>query len=59
VERVLRVARQQAEDGRGVIYISHRFAEIAELCDRATVLRDGRSVGDAEIAPGVEDRWSR
>jgi ribose transport system ATP-binding protein len=39
-----------------VIYISHRFAEIAELCDRATVLRDGRSVGDAEIAPGVEDR---
>jgi ribose transport system ATP-binding protein len=56
VERVLRVVRQQAEDGRGVIYISHRFAEIAELCDRATVLRDGRSVGDAEIAPGVEDR---
>jgi ribose transport system ATP-binding protein len=56
VERVLRVARAQAEDGRGVIYISHRFAEIAELCDRATVLRDGRSVGDAPIEPGVEDR---
>jgi ribose transport system ATP-binding protein len=56
VERVLRVARAQAEDGRGVIYISHRFAEIAELCDRATVLRDGRSVGDVDIAPGIEDR---
>ncbi|KPQ15105.1 MAG: ribose transport system ATP-binding protein [Rhodobacteraceae bacterium HLUCCO18] len=56
VERVLRVARQQAEDGRGVIYISHRFAEIAALCDRATVLRDGRSVGDVDIAPGIEDR---
>ena len=35
VERVLQVARAQAEDGRGVIYISHRFAEIAALCDRA------------------------
>lgn len=56
VERVLRVARAQAEDGRGVIYISHRFAEIAALCDRATVLRDGRSVGDLDIAPGVEER---
>lgn len=56
VERVLKVARAQAEDGRGVIYISHRFAEIAALCDRATVLRDGRSVGDAPIAEGVEDR---
>lgn len=56
VERVLNVARTQADDGRGVIYISHRFAEIAQLCDRATVLRDGRSVGDVDIAPGIEDR---
>jgi len=56
VERVLKVARAQAEDGRGVIYISHRFSEIAALCDRATVLRDGRSVGEARIEPGVEER---
>ncbi|MDG4650404.1 sugar ABC transporter ATP-binding protein [Roseibacterium sp. SDUM158017] len=56
VDRVLKVARQQAEDGRGVIYISHRFAEIARLCDRASVLRDGRTVGEARIEPGVEDR---
>ena len=56
VERVLEVARAQARDGRGVIYVSHRFAEIAALCDRATVLRDGRSVGDAEITSGVEER---
>jgi ribose transport system ATP-binding protein len=56
VERVLRVVRAQADAGRTVIYISHRFAEIAELCDRATVLRDGATVGDLPIAPGVEDR---
>lgn len=56
VERVLRVVRAQADGGRAVIYISHRFAEIAELCDRATVLRDGATVGDLPIAPGVEDR---
>lgn len=56
VERVLKVARKQAEDGRGVIYISHRFTEIAQLCDRATVLRDGRTVGEVAIAPGIEDR---
>ena len=46
VERVLRVVRAQADAGRAVVYISHRFAEIAELCDRATVLRDGATVGD-------------
>jgi ribose transport system ATP-binding protein len=59
VERVLRVVRAQAEDGRGVIYISHRFTEISELCDRATVLRDGRTVGDLKIEPGVGGKSRR
>jgi len=56
VENVLRVVRARADAGMGVIYVSHRFAEISTLCDRATVLRDGRTVGDLKIEPGVEDR---
>ena len=56
VERVLRVVRGQADAGRAVIYISHRFTEIAELCDRASVLRDGMTVGNLAIAPGIEER---
>lgn len=56
VDRVLKVVRKQADDGCSVIYISHRFSEIAEICDRATVLRDGATVGDLEIEPGVEER---
>lgn len=56
VERVLKVVRQQADDGRAVIYISHRFTEIAEICDRASVLRDGITVGDLVITAGVEER---
>jgi ribose transport system ATP-binding protein len=55
VARVLRVVRAQADQGRSIIYISHRFTEIAELCDRATVLRDGATVGDLAITPGVEE----
>ena len=56
VDRVLKVVRQQADEGRSVIYISHRFTEIAALCDRATVLRDGATVGDLAIEPGIEER---
>jgi ribose transport system ATP-binding protein len=56
VDRVLTVVRTQAEAGRSVIYISHRFTEIAAICDRATVLRDGRTVGDVMIEPGIEER---
>ncbi|MCX7303588.1 MAG: sugar ABC transporter ATP-binding protein [Hyphomicrobiales bacterium] len=55
-ERVLDVVRRQSKTGRSVIFISHRFVEIAALCDRATVLRDGETVGVVDIAPGVEER---
>ena len=56
VERVLAVVRERANEGMGVIYVSHRFTEISELCDRASVLRDGCTVGDLKIEPGVEER---
>ena len=55
-ERVLDVVRRQRDAGRAVIFISHRFLEISALCDRATVLRDGETVGTLPIAPGVEER---
>lgn len=56
VENVLRVVRARADAGMGVIYVSHRFTEISTLCDRAIVLRDGRTVGDLRIEPGIEER---
>jgi ribose transport system ATP-binding protein len=56
VDRVMTVIRAQADAGRSIIYISHRFTEIARICDRATVLRDGKTVGDVAIEPGIEDR---
>ena len=56
VRRVLTVVREQADAGRSIVYVSHRFAEIAEICDSATVLRDGRTVGSLPIVPGVEEK---
>jgi ribose transport system ATP-binding protein len=56
VRNVIRVVKAQKTRDRGVIYISHRFTEIAELCDRASVLRDGETVGSVDIEPGVEER---
>lgn len=55
VARVLDAVRAQAAAGRSVIYVSHRFTEIAEVCDTAVVLRDGRTVGTLPIGPGVEE----
>jgi len=55
-ERVFRVVRLWRERGHAVIFISHRMAEVAVLCDRATVLRDGVAVGVTDTTRGSEDR---
>ena len=55
-QHVYDVARDWRERGRSVIFISHRLAEIAAICDRATVLRDGVTVGVVEPARGGEER---
>ncbi|MGE3875303.1 MAG: sugar ABC transporter ATP-binding protein [Parvibaculaceae bacterium] len=55
-EKVLDVVRRQSRTGRSVIFISHRFIEISSLCDRATVLRDGETVGVVDIVPGIEEK---
>ena len=58
-ERVLEVVGGQREAGRSVIFISHRLIEISQLCDRATVLRDGETVGVVDMTPGAEERIVR
>lgn len=38
---LFRIVRRLQSNGISIIYISHRMAEIFELCDRVTVMRDG------------------
>jgi ribose transport system ATP-binding protein len=47
------VIRRLKAEGVGVVYISHRFDELYEVCDRVTVLRDGRFVAARPLA-GLE-----
>jgi rhamnose transport system ATP-binding protein len=44
VERLFAVARSLRDAGAAVLFISHRFDEVFALCQRITVLRDGRWV---------------
>jgi simple sugar transport system ATP-binding protein len=48
VERLFLTLRQLAAEGCSILYISHKLHEIKALCQRATILRGGRVVGEAD-----------
>ena len=44
VARLFTIVRRLRERGVSILFVSHRLDEVFELCDRATVFRDGRHV---------------
>ena len=42
--------RSMAAEGASVVFISHKLAEVMEVSDRVTVLRDGRVTGEVRCA---------
>ena len=56
VERLLKLVRSLADRGVGVVYVSHRLAEVFEVADRITVLRDGKHILTAPRAELTEQQ---
>lgn len=57
VERLFAVLKRLREQGRTMIFITHRLPEVLAICDRATVLRDGRVAAEIERADFDADRF--
>ncbi len=47
VSKLFETLRQLAAEGCSIVYISHKLDEVQELCDSATVLRNGKVTGTA------------
>jgi len=48
-EQLFEVIHKLKSSGTSIIYISHHLEEIMKVCDRVSVLRDGKGVGEFEI----------
>lgn len=48
-DRLLEIARGLAARGITIIYVSHRMGEIFAVCDRVTMLRDGKFVATSRV----------
>ena len=49
VQKLFKLMRELKERGVGIIFVTHFLDQVYEVCDRITVLRDGRLVGEYEI----------
>ncbi|MEM3031724.1 MAG: ABC transporter ATP-binding protein, partial [Nitrososphaerota archaeon] len=47
---LFRILRRMAEDGKGIVFITHKIEEIMKVADRVTVLRLGKKMGTLNVA---------
>jgi rhamnose transport system ATP-binding protein len=59
VERLFSVARTLRDEGAAIMFISHRFEEITALCQRVTIMRDGKHVSTDPIDDVTTDEMVR
>lgn len=52
-EILFRIIRDLRQQGRTIIYISHRLEELYALCDSCTIFRDGQKVATHSIMAAV------
>ena len=49
IDALFRIIRKLKAEGKVIIYVSHRMAEIRQIADRVAIFKDGRFVGDSPM----------
>ena len=56
IEDLFRIIRKLKSEGCGIVYISHRLEELAQIVDRVTIMRDGQYITDGNFADMTMDQ---
>lgn len=59
IEELMQIMKNLAHEGKSILFISHKLAEIMEVADRVTVLRRGKCIGTVNVADTNEKELSR
>jgi rhamnose transport system ATP-binding protein len=59
VDRLFAIARSLRDEGRAILFISHRFDEVFDLCDTITVMRDGEYIATTPATATTVDEIIR
>ncbi|MCI5872353.1 MAG: ABC transporter ATP-binding protein [Clostridiales bacterium] len=50
IQELMQIMKNLAAEGKSILFISHKLAEIMEVADRCTVIRKGKYIGTVETA---------
>jgi simple sugar transport system ATP-binding protein len=59
IKELLDIMRGFAEEGKSILFITHKLNEIMEVADRCTVLRKGKYIGTVDIKDTTKEELSR
>ncbi|MGJ0845823.1 ABC transporter ATP-binding protein [Tissierella praeacuta] len=59
IKELLQIMKGFAEEGKSILFITHKLNEIMEVADRCTVLRKGKYIGTVDIKDTNKEELSR
>lgn len=59
IDELLKIMRGFADEGKSILFITHKLNEIMAVADRCTVLRKGKCMGTVNIAETSKEELSR
>ena len=59
IQELMQIMRSFTQEGKSILFISHKLAEIMQVADRCTVLRKGKCMGTVNIADTSKEELSR
>ncbi len=59
IEELMQIMRNLKNEGKSILFISHKLNEIMEIADRVSVLRKGKYIGTVNVKDTTEQEMSR
>lgn len=59
IDELMEIMRGFKEEGKSILFITHKLNEIMAVADRCTVLQKGKGIGTVEIAKTTKEELSR
>lgn len=59
IEELLQIMRGFAEEGKSILFITHKLNEIKAVADRCTVLRKGKYIGTVDVKDTTKEELSK